>query len=111
MTDDDRVVLLSVAVPRAPGVRLGVLRVWPVDPRADLGPLLYTSLTDDEIVAVLRRLARGEEPGVDLEAHRLDEAEWRRRREARGRALPPLGGGDVDRRRRRRARKRRGRRR
>jgi hypothetical protein len=105
MTDDDRVTNLFVATPRAPGVRPGMLRVWPRDPRAELGPLICTSLNDDEVVKVMTRLARGEDPGVDLEGHQLTEAEWRRRRRPLARTVDPA------RRKWRKARKRRSRRR
>jgi hypothetical protein len=108
MTDDDRVTNLFVATPRAPGVRPGMLRVWPRDPRAELGPLICTSLNDDEVVKVMTRLARGEDPGVDLEGHQLTEAEWARRRAAGGRQLYPVDDVEEVRRRKRRARKRRG---
>ena len=39
----------------------------------DLAPLLFSDLSDNEIMAVMRRLAHGEPPGVDLEAHRISE--------------------------------------
>lgn len=76
-----------------------------------LAPLLYSDLSDDEIVAIMQRLARGEPPGFDLSAHQLTETEWRRRREEQGRALPPLAGADGERHHKRRSRKRRARRR
>jgi len=105
VTDHDRVTDLCVAVPRAPCTRPGTLRVWPRDPRVDLGPLVHTSLSDDQVVQVLRRLARGEDAGVDLEAHRLTLEAWAARRR------PLAREGNPARRKRRKARKRKGRKR
>ncbi len=72
-----------------------------------LATLVCTRLDDDQVVTAMRRLASGQDAGVDLAAHAISEAEWKRRRAAQGRALRPLSEVDAERRRRRKARKRR----
>ena len=53
----------------------------------DLAPLVYTDLTDDEVVEIMQRLAKGEPPGVDLGVHCITRDEWERRRRTSRRLL------------------------
>ncbi|NLH47246.1 MAG: hypothetical protein GX444_01440 [Myxococcales bacterium] len=68
----------------------------------DFALVAYSSLPDDQLIAVMRRLALGLDPGVDLATHTINEEEWLHRR---GRRLARVA--DPDRRRRRRAKKKR----
>jgi hypothetical protein len=74
-----------------------------INGHADLPKLAYSTLSDDEIVTVMRDLALGLDPCVDLAGHMLTEEEWLSRR--RGRRLARVV--DAARRHRRKKQKRR----
>lgn len=74
---------------------------------ADLALLAFSSLPDDQIIEAMRRLALGLDPGIDLAACAISEAEWERRRAKRRLQRPLPVPADLRRRRRRKAAKRR----
>jgi hypothetical protein len=86
---------LSVAILRRHGFR--------IIGHADLLPLTCTTLSDDEIVTVMRALSLGLDPCVDLAAHAITEEVWRSRRHGRRLACEV----DPERRRIRKLKKRR----
>jgi hypothetical protein len=71
----------------------------------DLVPLVFSSLDDDQLINVMRCMAQGLPPSVDVAAFTITEEEWLRRQAERHPHLARTV--DLDRRRRRKATKRR----